>query len=64
MRRKKLWRDGLVLLCLVGITLSSAAGEVFLNDLDKVARGFCITFSEPVKIIDFGGPFLSQYPSG
>jgi len=64
MSRKKLWRGGLVLLCLVGIALSCGAGEVFLNDLGEVARGLCITFSEPVEIIDFGGPFLSQHPSG
>jgi len=64
MSRKKLWKGGLVLLCLVGIALSCAAGEVFINDLGEVARGFRIKFSQPVEIIDFGGPFLSQYPSG
>ena len=64
MAKKSRFEIGFFLVCLAGIAFACAAGEVFMNDLEQAASAFCITFSEPVAITEFGGPFATYDPSG
>jgi len=62
--RRCAWVCGIAMLCTFSLSLLSVAGTALLvNDSAQIARSLRLTFSEPVKIEEFGELLSDVYPT-